>query len=44
MYPVNFNGGNPLPPTTLARVAGYSLESVDKVMDEINKVLNREQQ
>ena len=34
MYPVNFNGGNPLPPTTLARVAGYSLESVDKIMDE----------
>jgi hypothetical protein len=35
MQPVNYNGATPVKPTTLARVAGYALETVDKFLDEI---------
>jgi hypothetical protein len=32
MQPVNYNSGIPERPTTLARVAGYALETVDQIM------------
>jgi hypothetical protein len=32
MQPVNYSSGTPMRPTTLARVAGYSLEKADRIM------------
>ncbi len=32
MQPVNYNGGAPEKPSSLARVAGYSFETVDRIM------------
>ena len=32
MQPIDYNGNTPAKPTTLARVAGYSFETVDKIM------------
>ncbi len=32
MQPVDYNGNTPLKPTSLARVAGYSFETADKIM------------
>jgi hypothetical protein len=32
MQPVNYNGGAPEKPTSLARAAGYAFETVDKIM------------
>ncbi|MBN1414057.1 MAG: hypothetical protein JW973_03060 [Bacteroidales bacterium] len=34
MQPVNYNGTTPVKPTTLARVAGYALETVDEILGE----------
>jgi hypothetical protein len=35
MQPVNYNGEVPVKPSTLARVAGYALETADKAVTEV---------
>jgi hypothetical protein len=35
MKPVNYNGGAPLAPTTIARAASYAFETVDKVIGKL---------
>lgn len=35
MKPVNYNGGTPVKPTTIARAAGYAFETVDKVLGKL---------
>ncbi len=37
MKPVNYNGGEPAAPTTIARAAGYTFEMVDKVIGKLGK-------
>lgn len=37
MKPVNYNGGVPAPPTTIARAAGYTFETIDKFLDKLGK-------
>jgi hypothetical protein len=37
MAPVNYNGGKPAPPTTIARAAGYAFETVDKFLGQLGK-------
>ncbi len=35
MQPVNYNGGTPSAPTTIARAAGYAFETADKAMSKV---------
>jgi len=35
MQPINYNGGAPAKPTTIARAAGYAFETVDKVVGKL---------
>ncbi len=35
MQPQNYNGGGPTRPTTIARVAGYTFEKVDKFLGQL---------
>ncbi len=35
MQPQNYNGGAPVKPTTIARVAGYTFDKVDKFLGEL---------
>jgi len=37
MQPVNYNGGAPAEPTTIARAAGYTFETIDKFMGKLGK-------
>jgi len=37
MKPVNYNGGAPAEPTTIARAAGFAFETVDKFMGKLGK-------
>lgn len=37
MEPINYNGGEPAKPTTIARAAGYAFETVDAVMGKVGK-------
>lgn len=37
MTPVDYNGGTPVRPSSIARVAGYALEKVDKVLSALGK-------
>ena len=37
MQPVNYNGGVPSKPTTIARIAGYTFEKTDKFLDKLGK-------
>lgn len=37
MKPVNLNGGAPKAPTTMARIAGYSFELIDKFVSQLGK-------
>jgi hypothetical protein len=37
MKPVNYNGGASAPPTTIARAAGYTFETIDKFLGKLGK-------
>jgi hypothetical protein len=37
MKPVNYNGGAPEPPATIARAAGYAFETVDQFLGKLGK-------
>lgn len=37
MHPVNYNGGAPAAPTTIARAAGYAFETADKLIGKLGK-------
>ena len=37
MKPVNYNGGAAAAPTTIARAAGYTFETIDKFLDKLGK-------
>jgi hypothetical protein len=37
MKPENYNGGEPVVPTTIARAAGYTFETIDKFLGKLGK-------